>query len=584
VTTITVKDILTSEGMKGSKVVAGKAGLNREVQAVAIGEIPDIGKWLHGGDFVHTTAWFMREGTNESEIGEWTRELVRNGAAALGIKTKRFITEIPQIIIDIGNEFDFAIIELPSHATQASVNEGIMNLIMDYQAEILIRSQNALECLMETMLNGYDLRNVADILTKLIGNPVVIESATFKLLAATATAEESQELLVVRRSEEFLAKLKKRYSNIKLENIEGTNKKTLRDMYMSKMELKTESSSCMQITLPVLVTGKLYGFLSVLEFENKLTEPEFAILDQSNMLIALELYKQKISFMAEERCRSEFLSLLLDGENGNGQIIKQSAEILGFNYRKPSLAIIVKLRWVKAKVDSRQIVVCFMEQDVTQIVIEILSRTDPNVFVVGRNEDMVIFYHPQSANSDSKTDEKGWNVCKRIQDTIESMFNNMDIVIGMGRISNDLGSLRDSYEEACKAIWIAEKFCANCKILDYRDLGYFRLLESEVRDEKKALQYCYDVMGKLIEFDKKDQHDLIETLYMFLEKNCSYLEVAKLMHIHVHTVQYRLKKVKKMLFIDFDKMEGRVNLWLALKIYKYLKSQEGIPDEIEPGR
>ncbi|HBF37592.1 MAG TPA: hypothetical protein DDW50_09755 [Firmicutes bacterium] len=570
---ITVKDILASEGMKGSKIVAGIAGLYREVRAVTVTEVPDIGDWLHGADFVHTSAWFMREKPDDREIGEWAKGLIQHGASALGIQTQHFITKIPQIIIDIGNEMDFPVIELPPHATQASINEVIMNLIMDYQAEILRRTQKAMNCLMETMLNGRGLKDVAEILAKLIGNPVVIENATFKLLANAFTTEESRELLITRRSEESLTFLRERYGHMKLENIEGQSKKMSREMYMSKLELKTENNSCLQITLPILVSGYLYGFLSVLELESPLSEADFAILDQSNTLIAMELYKQTFSFIAEERCRQDFLSLLLDEKQNSEEVIQQSARMLGFNYKKPSLAIIVKFYWTKTR---DQIAAHIMDQDVTQTVIETLSQTDPNVFVAGRNGDIVVFYHPGP-------DEQSRSVCGRIQNMIEPMLYVEDLVIGIGRISNDLFSLKASYDSASKAVWIAEKFAIG-KIVDYRDLGFLRFLAVDIRNDLKALQFCDDVMGRLIEFDKKHHNGLPETLYMFLERNCSYKETAQMMHMHVHTVQYRLKKIREMLFVDLGTMEGRVNLWIALKIYQCLKNNEGVVNGFRPGK
>ncbi len=566
---ITINDILALESMKGSKVVAGIAGLHREVRAVTVGEIPHIGNCLHGGDFVHTTAWFMRETPDDAKIGEWTRELIGHGAAALGIMTKQFIAVIPQIIIDIGNETDFPVIELPPHLTQAMVNKEIINLIMDCQTEILKRTQQTLNYLMETMLNGQGLKNIAEILAKLLRNPVVIESATFKLLATAVTSEKSMEFLIARRNEKFLTYLRKQYSDIRLENFEEKSTKALRDMYMRKLELSTANSSCLQITLPILVRGNLYGFLSVLELENDLSEADFAILDQTNALIAMELYKKTFSFIAEERCRNEFLSILLDDKQDNVQMIRQSAHMLGFNYKKACLAIIVKLYWIKM---TNQIAAHIIDQDIAQTISEILGQTDPDVFVAGRNGEIVIFYHPIR-------DEQSRKVCQKILKVVESTYYVKDLMIGIGRISDSLLSLRTSYEAASKAIWIAEKFGISGKIVDYRDLGFFRFLATDIRNNTEAMQFCHDVMGKLIEFDKKYHNELPETLYIFLKENCSFINTAKMMHMHVHTVQYRIKKIKKMLFVDLDKMDGRANLWMALKIYQYIKNDEGIGDE-----
>lgn len=506
----TVRDVLKVESLKGSKVVAGIVGLDREVQAVNIGEILDIANWLHGGDFVHTTASFMQK-SESGEIGEWTRRLVNSGAAALAIKTKRYIDEIPQIIIDIGNELDFPIIELPAHATQASINEDIMKLIMDYQAENLRRILEAQNYLMEAMLKGQGLKDVANMLTKLIGNPVLIESIDFKLLAAASTTEESRKLLKVRRSEEVLAGLKEKFSDISYDINKNNNMLNVIDM--SQVELQAENSHCMQTILPILVSGKLCGFLTVFDLENKLGELDFSILRQSCLIIALELFRHEVSFAAEERARSEFLALFLGERKVNGQTIEENAEILGFEFRKPALAVIVKFCLPKAKSKLCNGTGFIVTRDMTQAVIEILSQTDDNVFVVGRNEDIVVFYHPQGSVGDPKVDERIWNLCKKIEATIKSKFIAVDTVIGMGRISDNLLDLKNSYDEAEKAILIAKKFHLNQTILDYRNLGYFRFLEAEVRDEKNGLQYCHDVLGKLIEYDELNQNDLIETLY-----------------------------------------------------------------------
>lgn len=51
------------------------------------------------------------------------------------------------------------------------------------------------------------------------------------------------------------------------------------------------------------------------------------------------------------------------------------------------------------------------------------------------------------------------------------------------------------------------------------------------------------------------------------------LKLARNMYLHVNTVQYRIKIIEKILGIDLDLQEVRLNLCLALKIYPLIKSE-----------
>jgi purine catabolism regulator len=557
---VTVRDALLTDGLIGSQVIAGEKGLEREVRTVIIGEIPDIKNWLRGGDFVATTACFMHD---QPVMEEWVRGLIKNGAAALAIKPKRFIPAIPETLINLGNELAFPIIELPEQAGQSEITEGILRLILVRQSEILKRSQASLASLMELVLKGYGLDTIANALADLVNNPILIESSDYKLLGCSTTSAKSQELVIMRRGEGFLRMLKEHQDLIKA--IKSKVKCIVR------LPVIAASSRCTQITIPILISGELYGFLSILELKNTLNEWDYATLEQAYMVIALELCKQDASFAAEEKARGEFLSCLLDDERFSKQAVEKSADILGFNYKKPLVAMVVRTR-IESNPSSHLISSSGIDKNLAKMVISLLNPNDPNVFVVSRYDDIVIFYHPQDISSEVKVEEVIQRVSKQLSETVRSVPGCARTIIGIGRMSSDVQTLKHSYKEAMEAISIAENFCSNEEIINYRHLGYYRLLTSEIADHQRALLFCNDIIGKLIEYDKEHQSDLLTTLEIYLNTNGNHAKVARQMFLHVNSVQYRLKKIEKILDKDLDNMELRLNLWLALKIWNYLFS------------
>lgn len=96
---ITVERILNTSAFKASKVLGGFKGLQRNVSTVTVAEVPDAANWLRGGELVCTTAYFISKGI-KYQI-KWIESLVANGAAALAIKTGRFLGEVPDSIKEV---------------------------------------------------------------------------------------------------------------------------------------------------------------------------------------------------------------------------------------------------------------------------------------------------------------------------------------------------------------------------------------------------------------------------------------------------------------------------------------------------
>ena len=91
---VTVAQILQLDVLKEARVLAGEAGLDHRVSSVTVGEVPDIADWLSGGEMVLSTL-FAVKGDPERQR-EFCRRVMMADAAALFVKTTRFVESLPQ--------------------------------------------------------------------------------------------------------------------------------------------------------------------------------------------------------------------------------------------------------------------------------------------------------------------------------------------------------------------------------------------------------------------------------------------------------------------------------------------------------
>lgn len=130
---IRIEELLNLDIMKNCKVLAGSGGLGRLITKVNVMEVPDILNWVEEGEFLLTTAYSMKddlEGFKDLII-----RLSRKGLAGMGIKTKRYIHEVPDSIIHAADELDFPLIDISYELSFSTVISKVFTEILSYEID-----------------------------------------------------------------------------------------------------------------------------------------------------------------------------------------------------------------------------------------------------------------------------------------------------------------------------------------------------------------------------------------------------------------------------------------------------------------
>ena len=74
----------------------------------------------------------------------------------------------------------------------------------------------------------------------------------------------------------------------------------------------------------------------------------------------------------------------------------------------------------------------------------------------------------------------------------------------------------------------------------------------------------------LVEYDQKNNANLIDTLKDYINCGYNYRETSKILYVHPNTVRYRISIIEKLTRLDFKLADDRLNMEIALKIMPFI--------------
>jgi carbohydrate diacid regulator len=129
---------------------------------------------------------------------------------------------------------------------------------------------------------------------------------------------------------------------------------------------------------------------------------------------------------------------------------------------------------------------------------------------------------------------------------------NIDAVAGIGQVTHPR-DVNLSYQQAERALKIAQK--QQMLIFD-SDLTLDMLLD-DVNIPNK-MEFLNRTIGTIVQ-----EEELIETVKQLFLQNYSLKDTAQVLHIHINTLHYRMKKVEERTGLHFKNMKDLTTLYLA---------------------
>lgn len=543
---IRIQELLDLDIMKDSKVLAGNGGLGRLITKVNVMEVPDILNWVEEGEFLLTTAYSMKD--NLEGFKDLIIHFSQKGLAGMGIKTKRYINEIPESIIQAANELEFPLIDVSYELSFSTIITRILTEIVNNQTNILARIGCMHNKLIDIMLGNGGLREIAKALyDSLEGKSLAIHDYVFgnNILMCK---EEYRTFI-----ENIIEMETKNLKSLTKDTKDKTITRTKTSDYFGEMQIE-------RINIPIKTNDKNYGCIYIWQDERALNPVEFTVIEAATPIVALDIYKKILSYEIDSRYRIEFIEDLLSNDDKKYKKALEMASYFDFDDSLKYSVGIISLNNLYQ-----------MEQRMISIVKKINEGIYQKIIIGNKSNKIIILYGVEKEKKDSNVKEDIEVFCNEIL-RYAKYENIKNIAIGIGRITPNSRELYRSYNEANRAIeYLNNK--KNKKIAFFDELGIFRILSSE--EIRPDLNQIYlDLLSSLLKYDTEKGTEFIETLISYFKHSGNLKKVSEEMFTHYNTIVYRIQRIKEITSIDFEDYDEILNLQIALKIHELMRHNE----------
>jgi sugar diacid utilization regulator len=311
-----------------------------------------------------------------------------------------------------------------------------------------------------------------------------------------------------------------------------------------------------RIVAPVVVGGDLLGFLSVIERERTLAEPDLLAMGHATTVIALEMMKQRTRAEVERRLRGELLEELVAGEFHDAEAIQRRAAYLGYDLTKPHALLLLTADEPAASplTAPRQ-----SRVSPAAVISDLIEERGNGSMVLPRGEGTFV-----SIPLGEGTPAEAREIAESLRGIAASRVG-AHVTGGMGRICQSPEDFAVAASEAKRAIALASALGAADRVVAFEDLGVYRLL-GDLPRPSDALRFSDDLLGPLAAYDADHGANLLPTLEAYLAANGVLQRAAAAMSVHVNTLTYRLQKIRDLTGVDFNDSDARLGLHLAVKI------------------
>jgi PucR family transcriptional regulator, purine catabolism regulatory protein len=540
---VTVERILELEVLKDARILAGAEGLGRRLTSVTVGEVPDIADWLSGGEMVLSTM-FAFKGDVERQR-EFCRRVMMSGAAALFVKTTRFVENVPSDIIELADKRKFPIVEVPQGLRWTRLMQDATEVIINIQASQLERSQAIHRSLLGVVIRGGGWQELADEASRLLESPVVFLDVSLELLSASAGVPALPELQEVLRRPPVRVQFSALGRSGKLFHVREEGVPTM-------------------FVLPVVAGHQGQGYMCALSDAPSLSTIEMMVFEHSATIATLEIAQDRVRFETEVRLKGDFVDEVISGGGVATDSLLRRGAFLGCDLTQGATVILLGVDEFDSPVPRK-----VLDQDQLEKRVErffsrcsrFVSASEASSLVSLKSGHVVVFLCGRTAQD--------MTAVGRIAQVLQGFGQSeadLGVSVGIGGFVPEPTQMDRGYQEALVALKVGRKLNGPGSLLRFGDVGTYRLLlDIWERDPDQVRSLYEETIGPVDRYDEANGTQLTQTLVTFFNNDESLIKTAADLYAHRHTVRYRLEKIAEISGLSVFKTEHKERLGLGLK-------------------
>lgn len=421
---------------------------------------------------------------------------------------------------------------LYERATEALSEVQAVNDVVARQNRLLTRASETHRRLSEAVLEGQGLDGTVDVIANLTDGHVVVLDQRARVLAV---AGEPPDGFGHQLASEGLA------SATPDREVRGALR-ALSSPTALLVEPRPPSRTRARLVAPLIARAEVLGSIWI-DCGREEQREQGPLVEEAARVVALELLQERSVAEAERRLGRELLDeLLAEGPRLPGSVERRALE-LGLDLSKPR-----RLAITRAKHEE---------------LMETLARAEPCAFVAEHGGRLVALLDSES---------------ERLRDDLARLVAGIDggreIRFVLSHVCSEIADYRREFLTCDRALALFGDHLA-VPVVDLEQLGVLSLL---LRDgaETDARSFVEGRLQPLIAYDERHGTELTATLDAYFQSSCSPSRTAAILHVHVNTVYYRLRRIEELLGVDYAVPRRALDLQVALLARRLLR-----PDGLE---
>ncbi|MFD2616383.1 PucR family transcriptional regulator [Terrilactibacillus laevilacticus] len=530
-----VADLLHIPAFKNFEIVAGKTGLNRDINNINMMDAPDIIDYLKSDDLLVTSGYHLRGDPQFFVL--LVKNMARLGCSAIGIKTERFLYGIPQEVCELADKLKFPIINIPTEIPLVEVVNETLSLLRDNRLKELKFAIDAHEQFTIHIMNGKGVQKLLENLSNIIKLPLLLLDPYFRPLIP--------------------------------KKLSGENHKIIQSCALIKNDFFLETSNytsfsltdprCTLTIFPVYTAGNKQCYLIALGEISYFDRLLILTLEQAVNVIAFELMKEDALKQNDRKIKQLFFMNLINNAFSSEKEITHRAKEFHLKTDQKYVCIAGQLdmpdqtsSFIQYQMETNTIYE-YMEDEVN-------SFPFASHFFIEGQQCMILL---EIEDSVSHSYEQVSPYLNQLQNKIQHFFN-QSISFGLSTICHQLMDVHAIYKEALDALDTGRRMGKTNFIEGYEVKDIADMLRMIPVEDLKA--FYKNTLQHLFQYPKDEAETLLHTLFVFLESHCQISETAKKLFVHRNTVIYRLEKCETVFGWDLKDPDTTFRLRLAMRI------------------
>ena len=545
----TVKNLINSNKFPGLQLISDNSGINREIRGVQIIAMPDMEKFLGGGELL-LTSLMVYEKLDErmmlSHLEELNKKQV-SGFVVKRIQNTAHQNKLFETLLLFCNEHSIPVLEIPQDFSYWSIIKYLLLQIFNIEIAKAVYSKMTRDefnrLFLEETSEYRSLEKLFDRTGMILSNPIALYDEDFHYMYSSISGES--DFIIADDYEKYVPNIISRYEYMrqKRKNVE----------YIRKINILNQCTY----------------YLVVSEVNEPLRELDFITLDSLMPLLLYILTQIVTDKNMEKKYHRDLEYRLLNGS------LSESEE--------DDVANLLKL----GVTEDYRVITCYLKpenykdnftafqrkkmEDIEKAILDIVPKECAYC-----NINQVICIHKENRKEGKQDLRKKLEEFQRIiQDQLKEEKTKYEFLIGVGNKVKGYHNLKESFADskiAIEYIDVVRKIVGdiNKTVVDCSKLGFFYIF-ANIKDKKKLITYIPDTVHEIHQYDIQKNGELIDTLECYLNHKQSIRKTSELMGVHARTVSYRLQKIVKLTGMDFDNIAEMLAVRNGIIILKILE-------------